>query len=66
MTEKRDYLYAPACYWDEERQCIVVPKGACPYPIAPDDGTVEDCIASGNCGCDARREEAFKREQLGK
>lgn len=38
----------PLRHWD--RTCPACQK-ECPYPITMDDGSAEDCIAEGHCGC---------------
>lgn len=43
-------------YYDNRLDLIVVPRGACPYPLAGDDGTARSCIEHGNCGCDESRQ----------
>lgn len=44
----------PSLEWSEELQTFLVIPGMCPYPIDNDDGTEEDCIRNGHCGCDAK------------
>ena len=36
---------------------MVAGLNKCPFPIKGDDGTREQCIAHGNCGCDYGNEE---------
>lgn len=38
-------------YYDKELGVVVVPEGACPYPIGDDDGTVAQCVERLHCGC---------------
>lgn len=30
------------------------PVNRCPYPSPGDDGTIKQCVANGNCGCDEK------------